>query len=136
MREIKFRVFFNATRTMYYKRFGDVYGDDLNTIINDFNERQELMQFTGLKDKNEKDIFEGDIVKIDVAYRDDYEYINKNEVYNHNIKTVHILVEFEDGCFQLASDKIPCDKKMLWMWDNELEVIGNVFENSELLEKD
>lgn len=71
-----------------------------------------IMQYTGLKDKNDKEIYEGDIVK----------HATDEGVYK---------VIFEDGGFYV---------KNLFEYDfqtiNEypLEVIGNIYENPELME--
>ena len=61
MREIKFRAF--QDDKMYYQKSSGVYATKrfLDTLYEDC----ELMQFTGLKDKNGKEIFEGDILDFD-----------------------------------------------------------------------
>ena len=85
------------------------YMNNTNTI---------LMQFTGLLDKNGKEIYEGDIV---MSYKDQYEdKPSKNEV------------KFESGCFKLfckGLNEIP-----IFNYSNkDLEVIGNIYENPELI---
>ena len=89
-----------------------------------------LSQWTGLKDKNNMLIYEGDIVKCqELNERGLQEYIS--EVY------------FEDGCWMVHESKT-CDVD-LYLYDNinptkvpltEIYVIGNVFENPELLKED
>ena len=84
------------------------------------------MQSTGLKDKNGVEIFEGDIVLVNVSNGFDH-LVNE--------KTVVQESEFHSGlvCKSLISGmeyRVFKHKKM----DYEYEVIGNIYENSELLE--
>jgi uncharacterized phage protein (TIGR01671 family) len=86
-------------------------------IRNDLNGRFlnkgefELMQFTGLKDKNGKEIYEGDIVKTD--------YGKIGEVVFH-INRVSYIIHDPDH----FNEKL-CD--------SPIEVIGNIYENESLL---
>lgn len=75
-------------------------------------------QFTGLLDKNEKEIYEGDIVCGKMFYDRDAE----------PEKIVGTVV-FQDGAFQLNIDDMNVEHYF------ELEIIGNIHENPELLEK-
>lgn len=80
-----------------------------------------LMQSTGLKDKNDKEIFEGDIVR---------QVRTQPITENETITGVVIMIEgawlIMNDCEQLASD--------LWSETDENEIIGNIYENRELLE--
>lgn len=68
----------------------------------------ELMQFTGLKDKNGKEIYEGDIIQIP-----DYA----------KPETFMVVVEWRDtGCYNVNSDAL-----------HLIEIIGNVWEHPELI---
>ena len=134
MREIKFRVWDNFRKkfakqitTFKFDRCGNinlvVYLDRANKTkeiteqekiyTNDF----ELMQYTGVKDKNGKEIYEGDIVKID------------DEVYE--IKWVGAGLSAVKG-----------ERRFDWWKFAKIdggsyipEIIGNVYENPELLEE-
>ena len=83
----------------------------------------ELMQFTGLYDKNGKEIYEGDIVK--VSY--DRTSTEWNAIVRFGIiKEVHKFV----GYYLEPISKSPYNQSIA-LWD--LEVIGNIYENKELL---
>ncbi|EGO2727318.1 TPA: DNA-packaging protein [Enterococcus faecalis] len=71
-----------------------------------------LMQSTGLKDKNGVEIFEGDI-----GWDDHQE--------------VHGQVIFENGAFKYEWENISED---LFEATDDIEIVGNIYENSELLE--
>lgn len=71
-----------------------------------------IMQSTGLKDKNGVEIFEGDI-----GWDDHQE--------------VHGQVIFENGAFKYEWENISED---LFEATDDIEIVGNIYENSELLE--
>lgn len=76
-----------------------------------------LMQSTGLHDKNGKEIFEGDIVKM------------AKDVYSD--PTYYEIVRHRGGAYRLESNQHGCE---LWLRYTNCEVIGNIYENPELLE--
>jgi len=118
-REIKFRAWDKENEEMYDVAMIDVetgevaYTDHPTGYNADaLLEQVELMQYTGLKDKNGKEIYEGDILK---------------DCDTREIKTVI----WHKNCFILR------DTKGFYQWtyfEDEHEVIGNIYENSDLLE--
>lgn len=85
----------------------------------------ELMQFTGLHDKNGKEIWEGDVVYIE-SHADD----GSDMEFGSSMKKV----VFENGCFYAG---YPLNSNR-WLKGSQLlheicEVLGNIYENPELL---
>ena len=127
MREIKFRAWFEGH--MYEIAKLDFWGDpDQATcdmarmsLNEDGYEEEfevylhevELMQYTGLKDKNGKEIYEGDIVK--------------TEVIGVGLRDCKVIYDDYEQRFMAVygTTKIKLSDSM--------EVIGNIYENPELL---
>ena len=77
----------------------------------------ELMQSTAMVDRNGNIIFEGDIVKM------------AKDVYSE--PTYYEVVRHRGGAYRLESKQHGCE---LWLRHTDCEVVGNVYENPELLE--
>jgi len=108
MREMKFRAWRRNEKNMTYFFIGD--WEKIKMLQSCENE---AMQYTGLKDKNNIEIYEGDIIhtsegSFEVYWDEDY------------------LLFYLKG-----SENIPI---ALDMDSKYLEVIGNIYENKELLE--
>jgi len=116
MREIKFRAWDKENKVMM--DWEDIKYIDLDTL----QKSSILMQYTGLKDKNSKEIYEGDIVHVEAV------------AYGRNMKAVVI---WKNGGFMLKWEDEYESYIQDWAKDlAESEVIGNIYENPELLESD
>lgn len=76
-----------------------------------------LMQSTGLRDKNGKEIFEGDVVKM------------AKNVYSE--PTYYEVVRHRGGAYRLESKQYGCE---LWLRHTDCEIAGNIYTNPELAE--
>ena len=135
MREIKFRAWDKEEKKMYdvlclnigfgRKEIDENDIDNPELCVGTECVSVEIMQYTGLKDKNGKEIYEGDIVDTAIQqYKGQIPYGEQTgEVYFKN-----------DGLGQfMIRNKWTND---LMYHKKELEVIGNIYENPELLNKD
>lgn len=107
----------NNLKCRGYDDFDDDFG---GTIVNETE--LPIMEYTGLKDKNGVEIYEGDSVKCKLInqVRKNNHWINE-EIYEN----FEVIYSNEDLGFRFK-DK----SKIIWNFENcELEVIGNVYEN-------
>lgn len=117
MRQIQFRAW-DIDNNMFF----DCSSHLISQISNDYSglgNRFIYQQFTGLQDKNGKDIYEGDIIDgldIDTNFGQTYK----------NIK-----VSFRLGEFGIGGGAWHLGLKYL----SEIEVIGNIYENPELIKE-
>jgi len=126
MRIIKFRAWDKLNKTMVKKDFF-IHNNGLpvimDSMVGDFMELEScvLMQYTGLKDENGKEIYESDLVLFEFG--------------NHQ-KAV-LIVNFYNAHF-IVVDKLRTGHEDLWkcLTRGSLEVIGNLFENPELFKED
>ncbi|WP_405344492.1 YopX family protein [Fusobacterium vincentii] len=126
MREIKFRAWHKEEKII-----GEVLGIDIlhkeiffsNEDVDCYEHTDfkdiELMQYTGLKDKNNKEIYEGDIVKLRS---------------NHGIGVIKYYDEW--GAFVVEYIK-PRPLAVLGMnyYKEDIEVLGNIYETPELIKE-
>lgn len=127
----KFRVYdkrLKLIRTLNYIDFEgkeilyDITDEAPSEIVRDFNE-VEIMQSTGLKDSNGKEIYEGDIIE----YNDN----NSQKSGGYADDTIHKgVVEYECGAFWIEGELL----FDVVINDSELGILGNIYENAELLE--
>lgn len=157
MREFKFRAWDKENKVMV-NDIGILDGraidraiktyDTPNTEI-DFHIDWELMQFTGLKDKNEKEIYEGDILEFIKEHK---ELCECEHCFEEKIGTRMIVIWDEDGFYLYpAKDykefygkkgnciRCNCYEHGLFSPNHEIEIgcytkiIGNIYENPDLL---
>lgn len=123
MRDIKFRAYVKEIGAIY--DVYELYSDGGVMVVNyDFplsNGDIELMQYTGLKDKNGVEIFEGDIVSCEYLAPDE-RYVAIGEVVWCN----------SDSAQYKVNDNFD-ESDPLQEWYSGCEVIGNIYENPELL---
>ena len=114
MRDFKFRAWHIGLKHMYF----DVRVSSVSWATNDTHfggEHSTLMQFTGLIDKNAKEIYEGDIC---IVYLQD------------GLREIMVVKWDEGSCgFRFNGS----DGGFWRITHTPIEVIGNIYENPELL---
>lgn len=88
------------------------FGYDIDVLSKEEAENIVLLQYTGLKDKNGKEIYEGDIIEFEG-------YDNGEVIFDEKI--AGYVIRFPNGS--------------AWRSFTTSVVIGNIFENKELMEK-
>ncbi len=123
-RVIKFRAWDHHEKHMYYPR-----GEDIEMFIGCFSVDHEqtnniLMQFTGLKDRNNKEIYEGDII----------------ECFGYDSIDFRHTVIFKNGAFGYCTGKyvfISFAENYNFEFKNGMsektKVIGNIYEDKDIL---
>jgi len=151
MRELKFRAWDvsstdNTNRMIFWDEMKDYTFDEILEAYPDT-----LMQFTGLKDKNEKEIYEGDILKITRVNwycpghpENNTDVIDQVEIYWDEEKNGMFSRTFDFERLKRNPNQRPyCSSGSLGSgWNDERadeniwEVIGNIYENPELTKHD
>jgi uncharacterized phage protein (TIGR01671 family) len=141
-REIKFRAWDESLKIMITPFIDFMHFeaskncDKMNVLHQNFEEDEdfvptEIMQFTGLKDRNNKDIYESDIVQFDKpAYPNPY----FRGIVEYEIQAGQYWIKWDEGkihkyrelCYggQSGSDFITLDN---------LNIIGNIYQNPDLI---
>lgn len=141
MREIKFRAWDKEEQEMH--QWEDLIpsvdlGYLLSNELGEYDE-YEIMQYTGQKDKNGVEIYEGDILEFEDTGEEGYEYLEGYDFTNR------AAVCYENGRFELEnfvggdgyvleSMSHECHEDFMIILNNS-KIIGNRYENPELLEE-
>jgi len=127
VREIKFRAWDKKLKSMMEVRTWCLYEGTLHCIgksndgfleSSEEEHNYEIMQFTGLHDKNGKEIYEGDIVKV--------KFSNSYETFE---------VVWQENKMRFGLRQRDHDEQDSWAFtpQNDFEIIGNIYEDPELL---
>ena len=123
----KFRAWDSANKEMFKDTFSITESGQVVVVEQEdvmcppdyiFVDHLVIMQSTGLKDKNGKEVFENDIVKM------------SKDVYSE--PTYYEVARHRGGAYRLESKQHGCE---LWLRHADCEVVGNVYENQEYLKK-
>ena len=139
MREVKFRAWDSEANIMVYsdhrtRKLYDVYygfemnesgllecrweGDFTESHVLDGGTLDNIMQYTGLKDKNSKEIYEGDILEV-------YDRKGENPIAN-------VEVYWNNGYWDAKDSRDDCFRSC-YAGFSKNKIIGNVHENPELI---
>lgn len=132
MREIKFRAWVNCDKQNYTGMYSVIELSRSRCVVERASVFAQtifaltdvtLMQFTGLKDKNGKEIYEGDIVKF-------------NDITEPETIIINAIVEWDKCRCSLHPREIDKNHKggrywHLWDFCTEIEIIGNIYGNLE-----
>lgn len=119
MRDIKFRAWDIKNNRML--KDATILFDDNWT--NPFTDKDYIcMQYTGLKDKNGKEVYEGDIVETNIQ-DGIYEVSYGEEIFDGAYRYTGIILK---GCSEFSTGQKE--------FSEFVEVVGNIYENKELLE--
>lgn len=127
LREIKFRAWDKFTNTMWNWEEHNAFSTDKGSIKQWFEDYDLIvMEYTGLKDSNGKEMYEGDIV-VAIAlkeYECEEELCISDIIYNQGNAL---------GEWQVRSKGYEHGLPIVWGGWESLKVIGNIYENPELL---
>lgn len=122
----RYRAWDEKNKEMFKDTFAVTESGEVVTVEQDFItnapdyifvDHLTIMQSTGLTDKNGKEIFEGDVVKM------------AKNVYSE--PTYYEVVRHRGGAYRLESKQYGCE---LWLRHTDCEIAGDIYENPELVE--
>lgn len=136
-RDIKFRIYDTDEKEMFYQEDIDyidfitgivfIHQEDGYDYLLDYkSDDGKLMQYTGLKDKNGKEVYEGDIIESPLWEVEPYEIVFKD--YAFKARDIRKKIMYGSDLF------FDIDDLLTGCVGETFEVIGNIYENPELLE--
>jgi uncharacterized phage protein (TIGR01671 family) len=130
LKEIKFRAWNKVDKTMYTDAINNC--KDTFDMILKHPQVYEVMQYAGLRDICETEVYEGDIVKFTER---NYEDCSREELIGIE-ESIQIVVQDYYSFGLRPSLKDTKVRPFIWIMgcDCDIEVIGNIYENSEFLE--
>lgn len=138
MREIKFRAWME-NKMLSHEDLVDMDQEfyAMYTILTEPQEDITFMQYTGLKDKNGKEIYEGDIIYWEINNGVGIESYTAIVKWSENLveegwsQTFKWLVGYTGNYYRGSYDELSTPAA----YNDELQVIGNIYENPEVLEE-
>lgn len=115
MRKIRFRALTRESREMVYGYYADGFIMDFENDLSYKVDSDTLGQYIGLKDKNDVEIYEGDILLCEYGDKVGKVYFDEDEL--------AYVIEIDNSVYNIGDHYYPKD----------VEVIGNIYDNKELL---
>lgn len=121
--EIKFRAWDKENKSMM-KIFDSSMQKDW--YLPNWSEKYEVMQYTGLHDKNGVEVYEGDIVHWGAIVRRDFHLLEIG---------ADVVVEWSEYAWVVRESSATIHDNLKDLQEYDFKVIGNIYENPELLKE-
>ena len=129
-REIKYRAYHKERKEMFeiasidFEEKKAALSNGIIKLLNVDFKQFEMLQYTGLKDKNGKEIYEGDILRYSFPY---------DRRLRHISPVSYLDTQASFGIVDCYGNNVPLYDISV---NNYFEVIGNIYENEELLKSE